>query len=224
MQLLSLFTSLVKIFRRLNPVAFQRNKLNNSAAGIDRYFPDERKPIPRYSTGNLYSGNARLPIQPIYMEKEKRKRSRIEERWGAHLRQMRRMRPTLRTLAFCLHRGRERAVVTPDPPAIISFLFTQHIVSGLRVVCRSIRHCFFLPAAVIYLGTEIRFANRAASHCCAPRRKAAFIVIFTFTSRATAPGRVAHWCIDWCIFSFEAIARFRCCPFHKRYIAAFNAR
>jgi len=117
----------------------------------------------------------------------------------------------------------ERAVVTPDPPAIISFLFTQHIVSGLRVVCRSIRHRLFLPAAVIYLGTEIRFANRAASHCCVPRRKAAFIVIFTFTSHATAPGTVAHRCIDWCISSFEAIAHFRT-MFSLRYITAFNTR
>jgi len=38
--------------------------------------------------------------------------------------------------------------------------------------------------SVIYFGTEIRFANHRAAHC-APRGKADFIVIFTFTSRAT---------------------------------------
>jgi len=79
----------------------------------------------------------------------------------------------------------------PGPPAIISFLFIQHIVSGLRVVRRSIRHRLFLPAAgrpaVIYFGTEIRFAKHRTAYCV-PHRKAAFIVIFTFTSWATPWG------------------------------------
>jgi len=121
--------------------------------------------------------------------REREDRKRKEKKESASLSRMR--RECVRHPRFASLPSLREPPPQPGPPAIISFLFIQHIVSGLRVVRRSIRHRLFLPAAgrpaVIYFGTEIRFAKHRTAYCV-PHRKAAFIVIFTFTSWATPWG------------------------------------
>lgn len=113
-----------------------------------------------YSRRNLYLGESnRFLVDPIYIynkresgndrasndrtkkEKEKKWNRRERRKDSASSPNARSAFDTLGSpLSLRWESRRNR-----DPPAIISFLFIQHIVSGLRVVRRSIRHRLFLP-------------------------------------------------------------------------------
>jgi len=72
---------------------------------------------------------------------------------------MRRVRPTSQVRFSPFVEGTAAPSPQPGPPAIISFLFIQHIVSGLRVVRRSIRHRLFLPASRPASRDLLRYQN-----------------------------------------------------------------
>lgn len=148
--------------------------------------------------------SARLTIHPIYMQRRRKSgsdRERDGRERGVHHHQMHRVRLTPRVHFSSLRRGnhrrRNRARLPLSHFYSFSTLFLDYGLSAAPFVI-----AYFYPRpAVIYFGTEIRFAKRRAAHCV-PHRKAAFIVIFTFTSRAVPPGSGAmHRHIHSYIFS-----------------------
>jgi len=102
----------------------------------------------------------------------------------------------------CGNRRRNRTRLPLSHFYSFSTLFLDYGLSAAPFVI-----AYFYPRpAVIYFGTEIRFAKRRAAHCV-PHRKAAFIVIFTFTSglRPEAAARCVGTSTRIFLFRFSVV-------------------
>lgn len=137
----------------------------------------------------------------IYIYERRKSGSDREPRKGrkgkqelAHLRRMHRVRPTpwIRFPPFV-----ERLTAATGPACYyLIFIHSAHCfwITGCPPLHSSSLIFTRGRPSVIYFGTEIRFANHRATYC-ASRRKADFIVIFTFTSRALCLGAMCQ-CTD----------------------------
>lgn len=146
-----------------------------------------------YSRRNLYLGESnRFLIHPIYIYIAKgraetivhRAKKEKEKEWNrrrggwkiAHLHRMHGVHPTPRVRLLSPFVERAAATGARLPLSHFYSFSTLFLDYGLSAAPFVIAYFYPRPAsrpAVIYFGTEIRFANHRATHCV-PRRKTAF--------------------------------------------------